>query len=376
MKKFKACILFLFILPLLCKNIVVFAEPVKVSINANDTEIREVISAIAEVGGFNVIIDDSVGGKINLKITNVSVKDLMEYLARLKNLYYVFEENTLLVAKNDKNIKENKNVYVFPLKYAKADELRTLLMATTDAERLKADSSLNALVLVGSTKEANFIRDSITALDVKLPQVMVEAEVIAINKTAIKELGVNWDWGQEGVIKFGANRDGTSYQANINAMLANGQAKVLAKPRVITSSGKEAKILIGDKIPVTKELVTAGAISTSIEYVDAGIKLIYTPLVNEEGYITAKIKTEVSTPSLVTDLKAYRITAREAQTEVRVKDGDVITIGGLVGTEEMKNNNSIPILSKLPIIGNLFQNNTTRVSETEIMILLYARIMR
>ena len=119
-----------------------------------------------------------------------------------------------------------------------------------------------------------------------------------------------------------------------------------------------------------------GKTTSTIEYIDAGIKLNYTPRINADGYITASVHTEVSTPTLVPEMKAYRVTTREAGTEVRMKDGETMVIGGLIGSEESGGKNKVPFFSDFPLLGKLFQSTHTAKSETEVVIFLTAQIVK
>jgi protein transport protein HofQ/type IV pilus assembly protein PilQ len=160
------------------------------------------------------------------------------------------------------------------------------------------------------------------------------------------------------------------FQATLNALYTNKKANILATPRIITIPGKQASIFIGDHIPVTTEKVSNGSTTTTTEYVDAGIKLSYTPVVSEDGYITAAVHTEVSTASLVSELKNYKITSRTADTNVRMRNGETLIIGGLINEEEQKNLQKVPFLSNIPILGELFKNRTTSKVKTEVMMIL------
>ena len=127
--------------------------------------------------------------------------------------------------------------------------------------------------------------------------------------TPAKETRTSLQEGQDlpGVIKFGkASAYGGrpfefQYQAKLNALVSNGDAKILARPRVSTVNGREARILVGDRIPTLVQQVTNGATVNVVQYIEAGIKLIYTPTVNVDGNITAKVRTEVSTPVMVAE---------------------------------------------------------------------------
>lgn len=273
---------------------------------------------------------------------------------------------------------------------------------STELDRLTIDYATNSLVLFGTEAEAVQIQKLLSELDIPYQQVSLEAEVVAISKDKTKNLGIEWSWeatpqyaerttddngavtvtrnGSKGVIQFGRNPEGNPYefyyQATINALVSSGDAKVLAKPKVTTINGKQAQILIGDRIPVQVQTLTNGTTTTSTEYIDAGIKLIYTPRINTDGLITVEVSTEVSSATLVSDIKAYKITTRQAETTVRLKDGETMVIGGLIGSTDSEAKKAVPFFSNLPIIGDLFRNFNKSHNDTEVVIFLTPRIVK
>ena len=165
------------------------------------------------------------------------------------------------------------------------------------------------------------------------------------------------------------------FRANLNALVSTGKARILARPNVVTMNGREAEILIGNKIPVIVEHVDNGVRTTTTEYRDAGIKLTYTPRISADGEITANVNAEVSTPYLVPEMRAYRIITRQANTLVRLRSGDMLTIGGLIDKEENKTFRKVPILGDIPLLGKLFQSKSRSVEESEIVIIIKAEIL-
>ena len=143
-----------------------------------------------------------------------------------------------------------------------------------------------------------------------------------------------------------------------------------------TINGKEAHVLIGDRIPVLTDKTSNGVSTSTVEYIEVGIKLEYTPSITADGTITAKVRTEVSTPTLVPDIKNYRITTREAESNVNMKDGETMVIAGLIGTEESRTSNKVPFLGDIPILGALFRSHHNTKSETEVVIFLTAKIVK
>ena len=119
-----------------------------------------------------------------------------------------------------------------------------------------------------------------------------------------------------------------------------------------------------------------GVKTTATEYKDAGIKLTYTPIISRNHEITADVHAEVSTPYLVPEMKAYRIITRSANTMVRLKSGDMITIGGLIDKEQAKTMRKVPILGDIPLLGRLFQSHSTTTDESEIVIVIKANIVK
>ena len=234
------------------------------------------------------------------------------------------------------------------------------------------------------------------AVDIATKQVTLEAKIIALSQEHNKNLGINWNWdtipqretngdAEQDESETSDNDFGGSFKfwrgysfrfnATLNALIAKGKAKVLAKPRIITIPGREASIFIGDHIPVQTEKHDSGGYYTATEYLDAGIKLQYLPLISQDGkMVTAKVHTEVSTPVLISELKNYRITSRTADTHVRMFSGQTLVIGGLISEEEQNSLQKIPFLGDLPLLGKLFSNRTKRRSKVEVMLLLTPHI--
>ncbi|WP_371371388.1 type II secretion system protein GspD [Sporomusa aerivorans] len=273
---------------------------------------------------------------------------------------------------------------------------------STELDRLTIDYATNSLILFGTVAEAEKIQGLLNELDIPYQQVSLEAEVLAISKEKNRDLGIEWSWDtapqyaertideegnvtvarakNSGIIQFGRNPEGYPYefyyQAKINALVSNGDAKVLAKPKVTTIDGKRAQILIGDRIPVLVDKIQDGATTTTIEYVDAGIKLTFLPRINSADFITVDVRTEVSSATLVSDMKAYKITTREAETTVRLKNGQTMVIGGLIGTTDNETKKAVPFFSELPMIGALFKNFSKSRNDTEVVIFLTPRIVK
>ena len=433
-------------------------------LNFHDSDLRSTIMMIARAGGINISVDDSVDGKISINLNGVEPEKALEIIAKTNNLNLIREDDIYIFTKNFNNAATMQS-YVLPIKFGDAESLRQAVIMSLDPEvepvpdhmtrtrnqdgsytyrysyreddsdkrnsstrnktvkredRVLFNPDTNALILFGTESEYERAKNLLATLDVELKQVSVEARIIAIDKNASKNLGVEWFWSTipqfperdieyheaeynsngtlrrqgymeeeytrnandntgYGIIQFGHGPLGIPFEfyygARLNALVTDGKAKILSRPNVTTVQGHEATINVGSSVPIPKESVTNSTTITSFDYRDAGIILKYTPRINADGTITATIHTEVSTPQYVEDLRAYRFNTRSADTIVTMRDGEPMVIGGLIGAEEGKSISKIPFLGDLPILGALFKNHRKSKSESELLIFLTAHVI-
>lgn len=364
-----------------------------VTLNVHDGEVRDVLTAISALSDASIVTDESVKGKITIALDNVPFDTAIKLITSAKGLAYRMVDGVILVSTQENLNKFNGNVNVFKLNYARAEDVKTALNDILESDKkISIDPITNSILFTGSSTDEDRVRSAIKAMDVATKQITLEAKIIAINKEDSKNLGINWNWDKipqnsddssnsnnddeedfGGVIHFGASYE-FRFNATLNALFANGKAKILATPRIITVPGKEASIFIGDHIPVLTEKIENGVTVNTTEYVDAGIKLTYTPVVSEDDMITSAVHTEVSTAALVSEIRNYKITSRTADTYVRMRNGETLVIGGLINEEEQKNIQKIPFLSNIPILGELFKNRSTTKNKVEVMMILTPHI--
>ncbi|MBU2700967.1 general secretion pathway protein D [Sporomusaceae bacterium BoRhaA] len=276
---------------------------------------------------------------------------------------------------------------VIQLKYVKPDQVKTLISSLIPADRLKVDFINNKLVAVGDEDDYDTVKEIISQIDIPPQQIMFEAEAIEISRDDYKDLGV--DWGATTALpsippnntlaavplegsqyRVGLGKYGVNFAATLNHLLENKKARLLASPRIAALDGQTAQILIGDKLAVESHQVSNGTESISVTYVDVGIKLEVTPTVNDDGTITAHIKPEVSNKTNETKNGNPNIRTRQAETTLRVKDGETIVIGGLIQRQDTSDVVKTPLLGDLPIIGSLFRSSDREKHETELIILI------
>ncbi len=162
-----------------------------------------------------------------------------------------------------------------------------------------------------------------------------------------------------------------------------GQTRILSNPKLAVVNNQEAKIHVGEKqayiTTTTTQTQTSTTVSEAVTYLDVGIQLMVTPTINEDGYVTVKIKPEIS--SVISYLTTASnnnipiIDTSTAETIVMVKDGTTILIGGLSKEDKSTDTTGTPFLSKLPFIGNAFSTKTNKTNRSELLVLLPPQIV-
>ena len=368
-----------------------------ISLSVKNATLQEIAAALTKMSGKNIIADTNINEPITLHLENVTLPTALDTLTAVRGLTYTEKDGVILVTREDLLKKQAAGFYTFSLNYIRAEDIQKSLSVILVSGKLAADPGGNSLLFNGSPAEARKIKEALQTLDVATQQVTLEAKVLAVEKSEEKNLGLQWSWdtlpqylndrkdiesksdskketagtSHQGRLRlWNRTRASFCYTATLNALITSGKAKVLATPSLITVPGKEASIFIGSHIPVVTEKHNNGESTYATEYVDAGIKLTYTPVVSRDGYITSCVHTEVSTPTLVSELKNYRINSRTADTNVRMRNGETLVIGGLISEEEQKQLQRIPFLSKIPLLGALFKNHYSTKSKTEVIMLL------
>lgn len=429
----KICLIsMMMILEIICNNFMVANAN---ELEAVDVDIRNLLTSIAAENNLNIVISDDVQGNVSVKLKDINSQDMIKIIAQNNNYTYQLKDNVIYISKGDKDI-NLYTVQINYLELDKIAQTINLMLTgnlpdkiddkdkkTAINNKVMIDETENTISFYGTLEQYEQIKKYLKEQDKPPKQVSLEAKVTAIQKDAAKNLGISWEWSKipqspkheitydtvkhtvvnedgtkeeitdylpvdevtrkwnddeniPGVIRFGKGVDGYPYEfyyaAKIDALISDGKANILARPNITTIQGKEAVINIGSEVPVPTVSTTNSTTTTSIKYREAGIILKCTPRVNEDGIITVKVHTEVSSPMYVEDMKAYRFQKRSADTIVRLKDGQTMVIGGLIGSDEAKQMSKVPFLGDIPILGNLFKHIQKSKSDTEVMIFLTA----
>jgi type IV pilus assembly protein PilQ len=384
-------------------------QPRLVSLDATDADLPRVLQILADRGNFNLITGPGVSaGRISVRMKDVPVEQAVNLVVRAAGLGYERIGNSIVVA-DAKSLKDETGLssYVVELKYADAADV---LAALKDlVQTVQVDKGGNRLIVVTSPRVISEIEEIVAVMDVPTRQVMLEARIVEVSTDAFKNLGIDWDLlnsreydfvegnydslagsntGRFTNLKVFPNTPGSHdifklhnfsriadvYRVAIDLAIRDGNARVLANPKLTTLNGKEASILIGSRIPfVISGTAFAGGAAAPVQQVEkeeVGIKLRITPLINADGYITTQISPEVSSvigfQGQNNDLPI--ISTRQASTTVRLKDGASVIIGGLLNEDKTTNITKLPLLGQIPGIGALFSHTSITSTKRDLVI--------
>lgn len=354
-----------------------------------------------------------------IKLKYAKAADLSRALNQIKTNIgkIVVDEgsNTISLIDNSQKIEEMEGFIkktdlpletkVFHLNYAQADKLNSKIqeIVTKNIGSLRFDERTNTIVVTDYPKKIEEISNVINAFDDKTAQVLIDAQVIEVKPSDKFEMGVDWNYWVQKYFQVSSSlpinsanaliistATGTptkagDYKGVIDILRTIGDTKILSSPRIMVINNQEAKILVGTKDAYITSTVTQtegnAVTAETVNFVETGIKLFVTPTINKEGFVTMKIRPEVSsaeTRMLVSQDKKTEVpivTASEAETTVMVKDGVTIVIGGLRKDEHKKTVKKIPILGDIPGLKYLFSSTTDEVTKTDLVILLTPHIM-
>lgn len=298
---------------------------------------------------------------------------------------------------------------VIPLQYANAKEIEAQLKPSIDAKgvgTITADERSNQIVLSAYPGRMESILPTVTALDKQTKAVLIEARILQITLNPSYDYGIDWerlfkdrnglDFKGSFPIDSSATKAATNFaklavgnvedgdlMADIRFLKQVQNTKVLANPRVMILNKQESKINIGDRIPyvITTSTGTGTNVSVSeeIRFIDVGINLVVTPVINDKGFISMKIRPEISsrTGDLTTKSGNLipKVNTTYIETSVIVKDGVTIILGGLRRDDVSENKKGMPYLMDIPILGNAFKSRSDSVTRSEILVFITPRIV-
>jgi len=362
-----------------------------------ETDLRQALRDLSNESGIAIIPDNTVQGLVTLEFENAPLDDVLKKILISGGYSYKkFDEYYLIgmaVPENPSFPLLSETAHYIP-NYLQADQIPSLL-SDFYQPYIRVNSKTNSIAITATPNLIAKIEQSISILDVPPKQISIEAVITELSNDAKKSLGIDWSWLGESdgkslslstnmnsmisdssfmgsLIRTGVNYKSFNYDVilNLKALATEGKAKIRANPKITTINGREATIFSGSERYFS---IVTGPVNypyTRLEKIPAGITLHITPKVSAKNEITATIECEVSEVTEIGVSGLPLVTKRNAKTDIRVKDGEIIAIGGLIQEHSLKTQKKIPVLGSIPILGYLFSHSKIEKIETEIAIFI------
>jgi general secretion pathway protein D len=257
---------------------------------------------------------------------------------------------------------------------------------------LVIDERANALIFYSSGNEYRQLLPLIKRLDVMPKQVILEVMIAEVKLTDEFKQGVSFSLTNQGTatptggFKFTQGATGLTYlltgnngNLNINLFQKNDNVNVLSRPSLLVRDGVTANITVGDKIPTVGETIVqeSGTTTTSIVYLNTGIKLQVKPTINARGTVIMEIDQEINNQATGSSAVSGNpiLLERSIKTEVVAESGQTIILGGLISETRTINDTSVPFFSSIPLIGKLFDTTSDTGDKTELVVLVTPRVI-
>src|SRR5262249_13319793 len=377
------------------------------SLDVDGADLRTVLRAISEFSGRNIVLGQNAKGIVRMQIKNVAWQDALKAVLRANGLDYVEdgaiirvdEAAKLNAEKVERETANARTLELVPLEtrivklsYANAGELTQPLGATLSKRgSVQVEKRTNSLIITDLPSNLDAVSQMAAQLDSQTPQIEITAKLVDVDATAIQSIGIEWN---HGVVKssFFADQNDKALRLNpavgpsgnevlgggvksgipnpagrvtvglfekfgdlegqLQVLASQNKANIISNPRITTVDNREAKIIVGQKIPLIVQDVAGNPVS---QLQTVGIQLKVTPHLTSEKKIIMDLHPEVSDlASGATVQGGLIINTSEADTRVMVDDGQTAVIGGLIRTNETLVHVGVPILKDIPIVGMLF----------------------
>lgn len=389
-----------------------------ISLEARDADVKDVLRALAKQSGANIIISEDVEGSVTVSFDNISIQDALDIILRANNLAFVERNNVVWIDQQENLAKSGEGMItkIIKLNYANSTEMVSQVKGVLKPMgTVIADSRTNSLIIKDLPAGIQEAESLLKALDTKTLQVVIEARIVEVSSNFSKELGVRWggkiDIGEStltGVSALSTTSNGSNFAVSLPAAditggigftigsigdsllldmeltagERDGRLRIVSRPKITTTNNKPATIHSG----LTFRIRTAASTTTTegseftsatLEEIKTGINLTVTPQISSNNSVLLKIEADKSDPDFSRAIDGIPgVIEKSASTTVLVKDGETTVIGGLYRSTSSSQDDKVPYLSKIPLLGWLFKSHEEKIDNEELLIFITPHIIR
>ncbi len=383
---------------------------IPILLNFIDTEIGKIFEAMSKASQINFIFDEKtdLDKPMTIDIGNVTLEKALDILMlQTKNFYKVIDEHTLLIAPDTRQKRqeyEDQVIRTFYLSNGDTKQVVTLLRSLLQSRQIAENPDLNSVTIKDTPDKVTIAERIINANDKAKGEVLIDVELLEINRTVINTLGIDLSSktlsvafrdGQQSlplnnldVLKRRGNWIvGVIPSAILNFLRSDSESRSIAKPQLRVTEGEKAEILIGNRVPIpTTSFNTSQTIGgnivpvTSFTYQNVGITVQIEPRVHHNKEVTLTVQVEVS--ALAGNVPGTGgtqqpiIGTRNIQTVIRLRDGETNLLAGLIRTEDQDSLSGVPGVMNVPGLRRVFSNNSRQHQEDDIILTLTPHIIR
>lgn len=388
----------------------VFKKPI--TLEFKDVTLKSVFEFISRAANINFTYDKELRQeqKISIFVRDTAIEDALDVILTTNQLSKkILNDNTLLIYPASRS-GEYQEMFVrsFYLGNTDAKRMMALLKTVVKTRDLYIDEKLNTLVMRDTPEAVRMAEKLIASQDLPDPEVMLEVEVMEISRKTLEDIGIQYPTQVSLGVQGNATTDSSGVTTRTPGQLSFSELKnfnsglgvfkitdpvlafnllhqatdtdLLANPQIRVKNREKAKIHIGDKIPViTSTANSTGFVSESVTYLETGIKLNVEPTILLNDEVSIKVELEVSnqTDKVITSsgTLTYTLGSRNANTVLRLKNGETQVLAGLFRDDRQDINNKVPGLASIPLLGKLFTDKNSDRTKKEIVLLITPRIL-
>jgi type II secretory pathway component GspD/PulD (secretin) len=352
-----------------------------ITLELRDTSLREALAELAAQAGITLITDDTLEDlRVTADFQNVRLEDALEDLALIGDLHWKARRPGVYIIGSGAKDARFFSDFAITRRYTPQHQSGQSLIALLPdmyREYVHADEESNILTITAPERTMPRLLEDIARIDGPSRQFVVEALVAEVTHDDGQASGFSWSIGD-----FGINNDlQMSYSVArpsdfvlLQSLMTQGRATLRANPRLTAFEGRQASITVGQDTYFVVLLLEERAYPRSqAQVIQTGVTLRFRGYISDDGWITLHLTPEVS--DAVVNLDANpSTTVRRANTQVRVRSGETIAIGGLIAESQYRQVSRVPILGQIPLLGELFTQRRTLNRRTETVILITPRL--
>jgi general secretion pathway protein D len=367
--------------------------------------LRDVLLSLGALAGINVVFDsDFRDENVSIDLEDATFEDAFRSLCTTTRNFYRVESANLVTIIPDTQAKrreyEQQVARTFYLSSADLKETIDLLRIVLGARRIAPHTANNALTIVDTPERVRAAEIIINSIDKSRSEVIVEIEVLEVDRTRMEEYGIQFrSAAEDGGIRAGIfPQDGTANEspyrssnlftaglpgAVLSLLRADSDTRLLANPHLRAVDGETAQAEFGERVPVpitTFTPIAAGGVAqqpvTTFQYENIGVNILVTPRVHHDNQVSIALEVRLSTISGTGFGGLPKFGNRSVNTVLRLGDGETSLLAGLINDVERTSLTGTPGLASLPVIGRLFSANKKEIEETDIVLTVTPRIIR